>query len=290
MRELQSMGPPYFGRTPLMESVSGTYLPAENIPLLLNARADVNEHDSLQRTALWWASTTGHTRAVEILLTARASVDDPCSLNGETALMRAASNGHPDAVKLLLEANAQLNLVDRRKKTALLHTATRCAQCIKALHAARADLDLLDQRGSTALMNASSFGSENIVKALLEAKANVNLPKPYEEKGTTALMGAATPEISQLLIEAQANIHAITDSGNTSLLSAIRRGEVAIASLLLDAKANLSDQAIKIAKTIKPPFMFQEEVDSKRTTLVNLLQRSFPKSPPNGPVLEPKLD
>lgn len=88
------------------------------VKLLLDAGADINQPDSGNRTALWWALHWRKTDTVECLLQHNAdryTTDD----RGCTILMKAAAAGYAPLVKELLEEGDNPNQVDHSKNTAL---------------------------------------------------------------------------------------------------------------------------------------------------------------------------
>ena len=70
------------------------------------------------RTALMFASVSGHSEIIQLLLNAKAKSDLQIE-NGETALYLAALKGYPDIVQLLLEYGADPNISNRQGQTAI---------------------------------------------------------------------------------------------------------------------------------------------------------------------------
>ncbi len=80
---------------------------------------DVNLQDENDRTALMYASLTGFTGNVEILLQYNANVNLREKQNGWTALHIASICGYPGIFELLIKHNAVVNLEDKNGWTAL---------------------------------------------------------------------------------------------------------------------------------------------------------------------------
>jgi ankyrin repeat protein len=80
--------------------------------------------DTDGRTALHWASLSGHMEIVKALVSQGA---DPSALDncGRTALHLAATRGHVDVVELLLAANCDIHAVDDFGHTALERATTK---------------------------------------------------------------------------------------------------------------------------------------------------------------------
>ena len=96
-------------------------------------------------------------------------------------------------------------------------------EAVRALLAARANVNLQNKKSRyTALMLASREGHIEIVRALLEAGANVNLQDRF---GSTALMWASYDgpiEIVRLLLTYGANVNHQDKKGRTALYYAGR--------------------------------------------------------------------
>ena len=79
---------------------------------LLNAGADVNKTDRDGRTALFLASSKGHTDIVCALLNAGADVNKADQWRRSPPLHTASREGHTDIVHALLKAGADVNKAD----------------------------------------------------------------------------------------------------------------------------------------------------------------------------------
>jgi ankyrin repeat protein len=118
---------------------------------------------------------------------------------------------------------------------------------VNALIAERVDLDAMGGLGrdkaQKALVVAAEFGRDEIIKALLAAKADINT---QDALGQTALMVAARDNHDTtvaLLLNAKANTSLRDKLGKkTALMYASDRGNVNAVKLLLDAKADPMEQ------------------------------------------------
>ncbi len=100
------------------------------------------------------------------------------------------------------------------------------------------NVNALNPYGGTAIMFASRAGHTEIVKLLIDAKANLDIQGRYA--GTTALMWAAqygSLDIVKLLIEAKANINLKNNSEQTALTLANENGNMEIVNILKKAGA-----------------------------------------------------
>jgi len=108
-----------------------------------------------------------------------------------------------------------------------------------------ADVQYQDRKGMTALMHASSLGYPNIVRVLLDAKADPNL---ISNESRTAIIYAsesgkknAIPTM-QLLINGKGSldIRNRNESGQTAVMLAFSKGANDIAKYLIEAKSDVN--------------------------------------------------
>jgi len=188
---------------------------------LLAANADV-DHPCCETSPLYFAARTANLSMVKVLLTAKPDLNRQ-AISDTTALIRAIATGKPDSpeiARLLIEAGANVNLSTTDGVTALTVAVQRSLATVRQLLAAGANVDFRwcsvtpgrragawvswDPGHATALGIASSLGKADVVQALLNAKANVNLAQC---DGKTPLMLAVEndhPEVAELLRSAVA--------------------------------------------------------------------------------------
>ena len=171
---------------------------------------------------------------LEKLLQSGAPVDER-GPRGETALMRAARQGRTTMVQRLLAAKASPDLQQQEGKTALYLAAYESyGATAQALLAAGAAPDIKtspDYLQDTALFPAVAHGDEALVRALVQAGADVNAA---DGRGATPLMDAANGSLAMvsLLLELGANANARSLSGGTALDIARREQRQDIVRLL----------------------------------------------------------
>jgi ankyrin repeat protein len=132
------------------------------------------------------ACLNGNATLVELLLKAGADVNT-VTANNETVLMIAARTGVAAAVKTLLSHRADPNArEDHRGQSALMWAATEGhVEVVRALIEAGADVTARSKQGWTALLFAARDGRMDVVRALLDAGANANdsLERPSGGRG-----------------------------------------------------------------------------------------------------------
>ena len=208
------------GETPLMAASRTGKVDA--VKLLLSHGAFVNAADPFQEeTALMWASSEGHLEAVKTLLAAgadpnlkahvstiteRKNEDHPSG--GFTALMFAVRNGHEDVARELIKAGADLKATNADGATAtivaIVNDRFDLAKELVDLGADPNDGSLyfaVDMHDATIDMRAhdgsrmqplhpNKMTSLDLVKALLDLKADVNKPFTGALHSTTLCCGA----------------------------------------------------------------------------------------------------
>jgi ankyrin repeat protein len=175
---------------------------------------------------------------------------------GGTALVYASCSGHTDIVKLLIEAGADVNKKDKRNRYTVLMVTSSAGQkeVAKLLIEAGANVNAQDDGGNTALLDATWRGETEIVKLLIEEGADVNAKIQVDAVGRTnkggdveilrditALMIASDlghTEIVKLLIEAGADVNTRNSKGYTAFTWASEMGHTEIVKLLKDAGAH----------------------------------------------------
>jgi len=207
-----------YGLTPLyMACLNGS---AAMIQKLLAAGADPNTANRAGETALMTASRTGKVDAVKVLLDHGATLNNRETVRGQTALMWAVLEDHPDVVKLLLAKGADINM----------HTEVKVPDGVAVIPgpAQASGAGVSRQRAlpspsgaMTALLFASRDGLLDMVKILLDAKADINA---VSANGTTPLIIAVINNHMQLameLIARGANPNIVDFYGRTPLIAAV---------------------------------------------------------------------
>jgi ankyrin repeat protein len=179
-----------YGVTPLQAAaVNGD--PAF-IAALLKAGADPNAVLPEGETVLMTAARTGRVEALAVLIDGGARLDVQERWFGESPLIWAAAEDHAGAVELLIRRGADVNGLSARQNfksrragqsvlplgswTPLMYAARENALGAgRALIAAKADLDLADPDGATALVIAIINANYDFAKLLLDAGADPNV-------------------------------------------------------------------------------------------------------------------
>jgi ankyrin repeat protein len=214
---------------------------ADVVELMLKAGANPDARsDSDAGTPLHLAISNGSQDVVEKLLAHGANPNATAKFGrlGVTPLMLAAGSGNDGVVSSLIQHKANVNQKDIAGESALIYAIKiNSVAVVKTLLAHGADPNAKVADGLPALFRTGR--SPEIAAALIEAHADVNAVAGDSRQ--TLLHGAAADgntDIVKLLLNAKANVNARDVSGETPLHSAVRSGKDDIVALLLDAKAD----------------------------------------------------
>jgi ankyrin repeat protein len=189
---------------------------------------------------------TSNVEAAKLLLKKKANVDAVEKWHGQTALMWAAAQEQPEMVKLLVKHGADVNArstvnnwqrqvtAEPRAQarpagglTALLYASRQgCLECVKALVEAKADVDMTDPEGVTPLIVAINNFHFDISAYLLKHGAN---PNRWDWWGRTPLYLAV-------------DLSTIPHGGRPDRISLDETTSLKMIELLLDAGANPNAQ------------------------------------------------
>ena len=163
--------------------------------------------------------------------------------DGATALLWAAHWDNLSTASLLLGAGANANAATDSGVTPLdLAAENASVAMVDKLLSAGANPNLPQIGGLTALMIAAHTGNVQIVRSLLARGAEVQAAT--KETRNTALMWAVSdhfPEIVKALLDAHADVHASTTNGLTPLLYAAQNGDIPTAQALIAAGVNVNE-------------------------------------------------
>ncbi|KAK8102473.1 hypothetical protein PG984_015619 [Apiospora sp. TS-2023a] len=200
-----------FGRTPLIRAVKGD-MGDTIVSLMLEYGGNlVNVQDNELNTALHFAAmqkSSSKSKNLDLVRILLANGAEPSMRNSKsrTPLYKAVMRGHLDRATELLSYGADLEGTDHHGWSAL-HTAVLGGDApmttLLCLHGA--GYDNRDRAGQTSLHYAVSKGHVDVIAALIEAGADINLPT----KGETPLCRATAQgslAVVKLLISRGANV------------------------------------------------------------------------------------
>ncbi|WP_039458752.1 ankyrin repeat domain-containing protein [Candidatus Jidaibacter acanthamoebae] len=249
------------GWTALVKAVNGGH---EGIArILINNGANVNAFVDYGYTLLMLAANSGREGIMRMLINNGANVNARND-EGETALMIAERREHHSMVTFLKNAQEEIN-------QGLFNVAEYDYNEVKTLIERGADVNTRSENGDTPLAYAIGNDQLDIVKILLENKADINICNKegisafsqvmdgnalYEiqlelikhqysfniqnEEGLTPLHFAGDKRAVKLLLKHGAYLNIQDKQGNTPLMTAIIKGELKVAEALIKAGAKIN--------------------------------------------------
>lgn len=162
--------------------------------------------------------------------------------NGETALMIATRKGYLPLVQWLLKHGADVNALDDRRRSALYFALkSGKSTLVQELLKWKPKLDVLvEWDGATLLQTA--LHEPAIVKLLLDADADPELPSSSGDTLINSAVLKPNPDVVKMLIEKKVNIHHLDSSRRTPICTAVSHvRDASIVRLLADGGANLGE-------------------------------------------------
>ena len=209
------------------------------------------------------AATAGDVSKVRAMLHDDLSLARAKDENGESVIMKATYYWKKDVVAALLESGVELDIFEA--------AATGRTARLRDLIADDPSLaNIYSPDGFTPLGFAVFFSQPEIVKALLDAGADINLPSRESMKVTPLASAAAAKqtEIARVLITNGANVNARAAGGHVPLHEASANGNVELVKLLIDSGADVN------AKTDDGKTPLDFAIEYKRDDVVDLLKQS----------------
>jgi len=246
-------------RTPLMLASKLGHTDIVIVLLDRAAKTDLKDADGM--TALHHAAVNNQQATCQVLLDQDVNMEAEAK-NGQTSLMMAAENGYHELMGMLLEKGAKPKFtLDAEIETASGGENPK-ADLINAIlnHDEMAAISALERgakpdtrskRNVPVLVLAAARQQEDIVNALLDQGADVNIRATDSERGIeqiTALHVAAAKghtSILAILLARGATLNAQEKTGLTPLMTSSEQGHIVPSILLLDkgADPNLQDYA-----------------------------------------------
>ncbi|OBT89768.1 hypothetical protein VE02_01376 [Pseudogymnoascus sp. 03VT05] len=226
----------------------------ENLPdLLLNLiqiKGNVNDVGRQHGSPLQLAAGKGYLAIAQHLIAAGADIDFPGDEPRLAPLFSAKDSGHVDVALLLLESGARYDIVTKSSQTPLIMAAiVGLTDVVQKLLQLGADINI---EGGRALQTASNKRDWQIVRLLLQFRANVKFVCENDGNALQAAAFAGNYEIVQLLLQsgADANSGGGRDYSD-ALYAAAVGGSVQVVRLLLQWGAHVNSGNRKLGSALE---------------------------------------
>jgi len=222
------------GRSPLHEAAEQGH--SGIATLLIKAGADVNHKDDVGRSPLHYAAANGHIHLVKMLMRSGADVNQADDRNIRPLELAIDAN-HEDVVKELLSRKATIGI--------FMAIVMNNASEVKRILNTTPDAVHERHKGRTPLHEAVQLGQRDVVRWLLEQKADVNDVSSDTQHVTPLHLAVMHGHhaIARLLLEHKADVNAIAKTENVvapALYFAVDRSDKRMAALLLENGADVN--------------------------------------------------
>ena len=198
------------------------------------------ESDSTNRTAMHFAAAAGRKAVIEILVANGAAID-LADGSGSTPFLLAASNGHVRVIECLLDLGANIWQKDSFAMTAL-HRAAQQGQDNVLELLIRRGLSCVsgrDDLGNTPLLHAVRDGHLRTLRCLVLHGADIEEENNSKCRAVHYAAEQGPVEVLKFLLERRANVNCSASNGDTPVLCAVRGGSLSAVQLLLQNGAQV---------------------------------------------------
>jgi len=241
------------GRTSL--HLAASYNSPFTQKLLSGSGVNPNKLDGvLKWTPLRYADRTKSWMAMDILLHSGANVNDIVLTRRnsksqeweQAALWECASKGHTKLLEYMLNCGSDVNAVvevpeNLQRKSTLLHIASFCGQVevVRLLVDRRADINIRDTNKDTALHFAAHLDSVDNIKLLLDKGINVNVTNAQQNTPLHMAAVRGNLEATIALVKRGATLNSTNASRHTPLMLAAYSGKLEVVRYLTETGPNI---------------------------------------------------
>jgi ankyrin repeat protein len=213
------------------------------VQLLLERGARISKKDSYGNLPIEVAAASGHVTPVKVLLQME---EDPNMRreNARKAFVKAFSESKFEVMRFLVDSAVsptEFTKLDEVRKLAAESQSGIHNTTLTFLEANLPHIDALDNTGQTLLRRATKFGYTQLVSVLLEQKVDTEIRDFNEETVIQLAAREGKADIVRHLLDAKADINAATPIiGYTALHGAAESGHLNIVKMLVNAGADVN--------------------------------------------------
>ncbi|KAJ0414214.1 ankyrin repeat-containing domain protein [Aspergillus carlsbadensis] len=195
---------------------------------------DIDARNGLDKTALMYAAELGDVTMVKWLLAHNADLNATDHANW-SPLRYAVNSNQKEIVREMLKHGPNLNIKDTDGDTALMRAASHDAELVEMLLDAGADPEIENGSELTAINVAVTSEKSEIVRLLVNRKANINHKDTAEWAPIHDASGyVPNAEIVRILAEGGADLKSTAPYVETALHKAVGKEHVDILAVLLE--------------------------------------------------------
>ncbi|KAM5298481.1 inversin [Ctenodactylus gundi] len=230
----------YEGRTPLHFAVADGNVTVVDV-LTSYESCNITSYDNLFRTPLHWAALLGHAQIVHLLLERNKSGTIPSDSQGATPLHYAAQSNFAETVKVFLKHPSVKDDSDLEGRMPFMWAAGKGSDdVLRAMLSLKSDIDInmADKYGGTALHAAALSGHVSTVKLLLENDAQVDATDVMKHTPLFRACEMGHKDVIQTLIKGGARVDLVDQDGHSLLHWAALGGNADVCQILIENKIN----------------------------------------------------
>ncbi|XP_021100280.1 inversin isoform X6 [Heterocephalus glaber] len=230
----------YEGRTPLHFAVADGNVTVVDV-LTSYESCNITSYDNLFRTPLHWAALLGHAQIVHLLLERNKSGTIPSDSQGATPLHYAAQSNFAETVKVFLKHPSVKDDSDLEGRTSFMWASGKGSDdVLRAMLSLKSDIDInmADKYGGTALHAAALSGHVTTVKLLLENDAQVDATDVMKHTPLFRACEMGHKDVIQTLIKGGARVDLVDQDGHSLLHWAALGGNAEVCQILIENKIN----------------------------------------------------
>ncbi|PSK36102.1 hypothetical protein B9Z65_5917 [Elsinoe australis] len=229
--------PSEYGMTPLHWAAKSPFV--EAVQMLLDAGADAQARDRIdEQTPLHEAAKSGHIEVMALLLT-KATDADPHDKHGLSPLHFADWDDNSEIITRLIEAGADVNSLNKDK------TQQGYLQIVSTLLSFGCDPNIRGRRGLTAVAHAAINDHIKVLRALIQANADLHLSDLLGNNVLLITAGFGSASALTLLLDEGANPDCTNNAGSNALHMTALYDTAANATVLLERGVGTEERDIE---------------------------------------------
>lgn len=222
-------------------------LDREKVFSLVEEGADPDSKDKSGKTLLMYSVEEKWPEVIELLLKKGADANAK-DRDGWTAMMHAALENQTELLKVFEQAGVKMPYSGNKKHDLLVAVLAGDREKAAALLGQGVDINSTYRFKSPLLNYAIKKNDQDMIKFLIDRKANPNLANEYGISPFVSTLINGDTQLARQLIEYGADVSAKDSGGFTALMYAILTGDSALVKDMLDRGAQVNIAAVVLSE------------------------------------------